>query len=283
LKTIGFLINSNIYIALAAVALALATQVQLGLRPAFGANLSIIFFATLFEYNFHRYNKISKYITPGNREIYNWVVQHSILSKTLLFVSLTGIVVSIFFVNVRILYLLVIVGLFTLLYSVPLFSKWGKGFRLQKIPGMKILMLTLMWTSVTVFVPFLQMNIDYRPEVILVFAERFTFIFAIAVPFDIRDMKADKTACIRTLPLTFGPKTAMVICNLMLFFSLAVAFAHYFMNNNYMILVAYGLSVMAAFIFINRKEARNLPYYYHGILDGCLILNGLFICLSYYL
>src|ERR1700756_3888232 len=49
-----FLINSNIYISLAAVFLTVQAQIQLGMHPQWHPYLFIIFFATMLEYNFHR-------------------------------------------------------------------------------------------------------------------------------------------------------------------------------------------------------------------------------------
>jgi cytochrome bd-type quinol oxidase subunit 2 len=48
---LNFLIHNKILIALAAVALAIETEIELGLSPEFQPYLLIIFFATIFEYN----------------------------------------------------------------------------------------------------------------------------------------------------------------------------------------------------------------------------------------
>lgn len=142
----------------------------------------------------------------------------------------------------------------------------------------------MVWTAVTVFLPVIQTgNASKYTQVLLIFAERFTFIFAIAIPFDIRDMKADSQAGIKSIPATFGEKRALLICNFMMALSISVACYHYLSQSMYFILSAYIVSVILTTIFINYRKIRSTPLYYHGILDGSILLHGLIISLSFYL
>ena len=115
----------------------------------------------------------------------------------------------------------------------------------------------------------------------LIFIERFTFIFAIAIPFDIRDMNVDELAGIKTIPVTFGEKPALVFCNIIMGISLTIAFVHYLAESMTFILPAYFISVGLTLYFINSTKLKCLPFYHHGILDGSIILHGILISLSF--
>ena len=46
--------------------------------------------------------------------------------------------------------------------------------------------------------------------------ERFLFVFAITIPFDIRDMEIDIKEGLKTIPVIMGKKKAMMIANILL-------------------------------------------------------------------
>jgi len=282
LKILSFLINSNIFIALAAVSLAFATGAQLGLPPRFHAYLIVIFLATLFDYNVHKF--IAVYIKPGaiHIEKLRWAAEHLNLIKILVISAAAGLVLCLFFVSYKILYILTPLAMLSFLYSVPFHGKQWK-FSLLGIPGMKTLLLALVWTSATVLLPvFLTDIVSDQTSVWLIFAERFTLIFAIAIPFDIRDIKADAQAGIRTLPITFGTRHALLISNFVMAISLAFASFHYLAENRTFIILPFSVSIGLALFFINNRKMRSLPFYYHGILDGTIFLHGILISLGFY-
>jgi 4-hydroxybenzoate polyprenyltransferase len=283
LKALNFIINTNIFIAIAAVSLTLASQVQLGFQPHFHIYLAVIFFATLFDYNFHRYITVNNKPETSQLEKYVWAANHLELLKILMIISLTGLIACLFFVSIEIVYLLVPLAILTFLYSIPLFKKQEIRFRLKEIPGIKTILIALVWTAMTVVIPTLQSGHEFRfLPFILVFAERFTFIFAIAIPFDIRDMRADALAGIRTIPVASGEKRSLQICYFALLFSLILAIVHYSLFHMAFIVPAFAFSIASVYSLINTKNLRNMQFYYHGILDGCIILHGLMILLSYY-
>jgi 4-hydroxybenzoate polyprenyltransferase len=204
--------------------------------------------------------------------------------KVLIIISLAGISVSLYYVRIEILYLLVPLAILTFLYSIAIFKKNEVRFRLQEIPGLKIFMIAFVWSATTVLIPVLQSENNINPlQVLLVFIERFTFIVAIAIPFDIRDSKADQLSGFRTLPIVLGENSARLICNIALVISLIIAILHYRLNQQTYIIPFYSLSIALTYYFINNKKLRNKPLYYHGILDGSIIIHGLLIFISQFL
>lgn len=284
MKAIHFLINSNIFIALAAVFLALATEAQLGNASHFQASLVVIFLATMSDYNLHRFIAVKD--TPKTRQVekIRWAAEYLTLLKVLILSTSAGLVISLFFVRMEILFALVPLALLSFLYSIPFPGDPKKPFHLLGIPGMKTLLIALVWSAATVFLPVIQSGTPVnQASVLLIFAERFTFIFAIAIPFDIRDIKADVLAGMKTIPVTFGEKRALLIGNSSMIISLMIASFHYLLQNMAFIFIAYFVSVGLTLVFINSRKIKGYPLYYHGILDGSILLHGLLISLGLFL
>jgi len=283
LKALIFIIHSNLLLALAAVSLTLASQVQLGIKSQANAYLAVIFFSTLLDYNFHRLRAISNNPEASGIGKLRWSIGNVKLLKILIDIFLAGFIVSLFYTGLEIMYLLAPLALLSLLYSFSYTGKHKISFRLFRIPGMKTILIAFIWTTATVFVPVLQSEKSItNPYILLLFAERFTFIFAIAIPFDIRDMEADALSSLKTLPVTFGESNALKISNICLLLSLSIATFHYLDAKMLFVLPSYLFSIVSTFIFINNKALKNLAFYHHGILDGSILLQGILIFASFY-
>lgn len=254
------------------------------MRPHYQAYLAVIFFATLLDYNFHRFWSIHNNPEAVGIEKFKWATEHQGLLKTLILISLSGLAAALFFVSVKILLVLILLAVIPLVYSFPFSGKEKNKSPLLKITGLKTIMIALAWAVATVFIPVLQTgNSITFSHVLLLFLERFMFIFAIAIPFDIRDLQFDVHSRMKTIPIVFGEKSALKVSNIALLLSLLIAAYHYQGLNMIFILPAYLFSIISTFIFINNKAIKKLPLYYHGILDGCIFIYGLLIVASYYL
>lgn len=284
MKVLSFFIYSNLLLALAAVGLTHASQVLLGIKPQANAYLAVIFFSALLDYNFHRLRAISKNPEASGTGKLKWTFGHLKLVKLLIIISFTGFVFSLFYSGFGILYLLLPLAFLSLLYSFTYTGNRKQDFRLLRIPGMKTILIAFIWTTATVFVPVLQSENPFDiPNILLLCAERFTFIFAIAIPFDIRDMQTDAFASLRTIPIVYGEKTALKISNISMLLSLLITIFHYVDTKMLFVLPAYLFSIVSTFIFINNKTLKNMQFYHHGVLDGSILLHGLLIIASYYL
>jgi 4-hydroxybenzoate polyprenyltransferase len=284
LKVFHFLIHSNIFIAIGAASLAMATRVQLGLRPQFNVSLAIIFFATIFDYNLHRFVAVYKNTEAKLSEKNTWSFDHRGILKMLLILSISGLIVSLFFAQTRILFLLIPLGLLSFLYSIPVPGIRGNSLFFSHIPGIKTLLIALVWSAATVLLPVMQGgNRSSLNQILLIFAERFTFFFAIAIPFDIRDIKSDRVAGIKTIPIALGEIKALRGSNLALILFMAIASIHYWNNQTPQIIVLFLVTGTVTIFVINSKKLQNLPYYHHGLLDGCILLFGVLLCLGHLL
>ncbi len=167
-------------------------------------------------------------------------------------------------------------GIITMLYSFPLYKKDAKLFRLREVPLAKIFIISFVWSATSILLPVIQAEIKMdavRLSILIV--ERFLFVFAITVPFDIRDMQSDKKMNVVTLPLLVGERGAIRIANAALFAFMVITLLHYFEYP--MMSIALILSALISLFVLNNKKVRANTHYHYGILDGMMILQGLFV------
>jgi len=275
--------QSNIFISLAAVSLTLETQVQLGMKPHWQPYLLFIFFAVLFEYNIHR-------LLPAmvNREGLT-PDKHSSEDKNrkeifiLVFASGLGFLTSAFFLKVKTLFVFAPIGFLTIIYSILIFGNKDKLLLIRRIPFLKIILISFVWSVSTTVLPVIQSLEKFdRIHTALIIVERFCFIFALAIPFDIRDMETDRRARLKTVPLMLNENKAFTLSYLSLLAFFLISSFHYSIRNEWFIIAAMGISASSTFWLIHQKNFRKLRYYYDAILDGTMVLQGILIIVAYY-
>jgi 4-hydroxybenzoate polyprenyltransferase len=259
------------------------TQVQLGMRPQFHPYLFIIFFATIFEYNMHRLVTILTEKEALEDEKHNWVSRNRTLFYLLVAVSVIGFLISVALAKRVVLITLAPIALVTIFYSLPVFKNATNIFRLREIPALKIFLIAFVWSAATILLPIIQSGVIYNEwHVLLMFIERFLFVFAITIPFDIRDMRADARSGLKTIPLLIGKTRAIMVANGSLILFLILSILHYADMNLIFIIVAMIISGFTTFIFINAKRLNKFVYYYYLVLDGTMLLQGLLVLICYY-
>lgn len=284
MKLFYFIINTNLYISLAAVFLALETQVQLGMKPQLHPYLFILFFATIFEYNVHRLITIINNPSALDDPKHSWVKENLKAFYLLVIISVIGFLAAVFMAKKIVLLTLLPIGIITLFYSLPIFKTKKIIFRLREIPFLKIFMISFVWSASTILLPILQSGNSYdRWHIITMLVERFMFVFAITIPFDIRDMKADEKAGLQTIPLIIGEKKAILVANVYILLFLILCLFHYYNTNLAFILPALIISAITTFLFINSEKLKTAKLYHYFILDGTMLLQGLMVYISYYL
>ncbi len=272
--------HSNIFISLAAVFLTLETQILLAMNPQWQPYLLFVFFAVLFEYNLHRLLSVlvnretSNQLKSGIRkEILFWV-----------FASGTGLFGSVFLLKWETLVVFTPLALLTLIYSILLFGSKNDRLGFRKIPFLKILLISFVWSTSTVLLPVIQSSENFDSiHTALMIAERFFFIFAIAIPFDIRDMEADRRTGLKTIPLILNENKALSLSYLSLLVFFLISFFHYQIRHDWFIIGAFGISALSTYLFLRIKIFRKLSWYYYGILDGTILLQGMLVMAFYYL
>ncbi len=279
MKIFNFLIESKIYISLAAILLALETQIQLGLNPRFYPYLMIIFFATLIEYNLFRLNIVLFDRTKLNIEKNEWLSNNINLYFIMLALSLLGLIFFAFEANNLVLIILLPLSIITLLYSFPFIKNNKlKLLRLREIPYLKIFLISLVWSLTTVILPAVKSSLLIKPlHLFVITIERFFFVFAITIPFDIRDVKEDIASGLKTLPIKFNSEVAIKLSNIAIVLFIFISAIEFMFTNQIYIFIALLISGITTYTGINNQNLIKNKYYHYGILDGTMILQFLFI------
>jgi 4-hydroxybenzoate polyprenyltransferase len=141
---------------------------------------------------------------------------------------------------------------------------------------LKLFIIGAVWAGSTVLLPILEiegnglLNISNK-ETILLFFTRFLFIVAITIPFDIRDLFQDQSNALRTIPVIFGEKKSLFLCQLFLATSLILLFVYTEkLDTNFW---AIALSIFISGWLILKSRWEKNEYYYFFLLDGTMILQ----------
>jgi len=185
-KLIDLILYSNLWIGLCAAAMCLQTQYILNNKVEWNWLVGLIFLSTLFLYALHRivgFKKIKNF-----KNIERYAVISNYRSHIIIYAVLAGIGAGVCFLklSLQIQLSLFIPALISLGYAIPFVS--GKK-RLRDFNYIKIFLIAIVWSWVTVLLPAIEIDKIWTPEIWMVAAERSLFIFAICLPFDIRDME----------------------------------------------------------------------------------------------
>jgi 4-hydroxybenzoate polyprenyltransferase len=281
-----FLLFSNVFMALCAVAQGLVTFYLIDSKPVVPV-VWLLFTATLGIYNFSIL--LTKPAQPDKSPYkrVRWFFSHYRLMVTFTIVSLLSLIPLFFLMSMESRILLIFLSIISFFYSIPLFTIGDQKFGLRNIPGLKQFLITLVWTMSTVLLPILQAQhahlttINMRDTTILI-AKRFLFIAALTVPFDIRDLFEDKQTGLKTVPVAWGEKNAYLFCQMLLAGYIVLLFL--FRNNgfNHDFLALAITAVLAGWLIFKSKWEKD-EYYYFFYLDGVLIVQYLMLVLFNYL
>lgn len=193
-RTFSFYVFSNIHVALNASCLVLLT-----LDHSAGSNAPVVLFvfcASVLAYNFIRHVEMDR-TYPF---LAHWTRSSSRPLLALNILMLVGIIYASLQLELSDLLLVFPFFLLTLFYVYP-GSKSFKGLR--SLPGLKLFVIALVWSGVTVLFPLSASDIPLHQGEWLVFLQRFLLILAITIPFDLRDLQLDEEE-LATLPQTLG-------------------------------------------------------------------------------
>ena len=278
-----FLINSNVYISLAAVLLTIEAQIQLGMQPSWHPYLFIIFFATMLEYNFHRLITLWVRKETLADEKYTWLRNNISVFYGLMIFSVLGFFAALIFAKTQVIITLLPIGLITIFYSLPIFKSKQKLFRLREISILKIFLISAVWALSTVLLPVIQSDSGFdKTNILLMLIERTLFVFAITIPFDIRDIESDKNVGLKTIPLLIGEKKAILLAMFSLVLFILLCLVHYMKTPLLYTLPALIISAATTVVFIISNKIKKAAYYHYGILDGTMFFQGLMVVASYY-
>ncbi|NRB51765.1 MAG: UbiA family prenyltransferase [Saprospiraceae bacterium] len=272
IKFIDLIFYSNLWIALAALAMALQTQLFLFGRVQYTPYLPFLFCGTLFLYAIHRIVGLQKAKPFQGKGRYKVIATFK--SHIQFYAGVSALVGAYFFFQLEFYFQLSLFApaLLSLAYVIPLFR--GKK-RLRDFHFIKIFLIALVWSWLTVVMPALYYRLELQLCTILMFLERVCFVFAITLPFDIRDLEIDRFNKVKTIPFRLGIKRSKAIALVSLTMALFFAWLNYYtMGISLMQWLAYGLSGLATAVLILKSSTSQHDYFYTGLMDGTMILQA---------
>lgn len=269
-KFFDFIIFSNIFIALCAVAMAgYSTHLfSLGFPPAHFAGF--LFFSTLASYSIHWY--LTDETTEITASRTSWLGKNKWLHATFFVISSIGCA---FFLLKELSYTKWIVPaiFLTLLYTAPKFP-FQPFMTLKKFILGKTILLALMWTYVTTALPYFIMNQPWEHTYSLFFINRFTLIFPICILFDLRDKEYDKQTGVKSLVTLLPPQKIKIVFNIFVILNIITAlltgyFSHFSIVDNFILLIP----IILTFSLYNSAIKTKNDYLFYFILDGLMALS----------
>ncbi len=215
-QILNFYINSSIHVALSVFSLTWMTLIEYDFL--YDENvLYFVFYATITGYNFVKYFGIAKF---HHRSLATWL-------KAIQIFSLICFILMCYYglqLEKSTLLCIAVLGLITFLYAIPFLPKHlflDKHHNLRSISGLKIYLIALVWSGVTVFLPLINMKYGINTDVIITGLQRYFFVIVLMFPFEIRDLQYDSLK-LSTIPQRIGVKQTKGIGTLllMLFFFL---------------------------------------------------------------
>lgn len=275
IKFINLIFYSNLWIACCALAMALQTQLLYGKDLNVSAIMGVVFFATWFIYAVHRIvalQKVKAFQSAGRYLVISTFKKHIVIYAL---VAAIGGFICFWWVSRSVQVSLIIPAFISLAYVFPVFK--GK-LRIRDFNYVKIFLIALVWAWVTVLLPALEWGRLGEVSTWLMATERFIFIFAITLPFDIRDLKIDADSQVKTIPGTIGIRRTKYLAYWCLLLMLFLSFVNVQMNfYEVLTFVAFFISALTTGILIYYADRVEHDYYFTGLMDGTMIVQFLLV------
>jgi 4-hydroxybenzoate polyprenyltransferase len=283
-KFLSFFLFSNIFVSISAIALLHQTYYQLNLQWSVDWLTVFVFASTLFNYSFQRMLPVNIKRRATLTPLMEWMIGHKYLIWTLTILSFLLMGFSFLQLDFSLWPLIVITGIFALLYDIPVKILGLKTVRLRETGLLKIFIIGLAWGSATVLFPAMHAGISIlETNVLILFFQRTFFIIAITLPFDLRDVVVDSSYELTTLPNILGEKASnrlsafLIIC-----FVVLEGFRGYIFEVTTYLPALLITGVVTLFLIFGRKKEYGFSYYL-GWLDGMMVLQFLLVYLSFWL
>ena len=275
---LDFLLFSNFFIAICAVAQGLVTYHLLKVKPSEHI-LAFLFFSTLLIYNLAVLLAKPKEPQKSPFKRVRWIFAHHRLTISTTLISVLCLIpLGLLYLSFESKLLMVFVGLLAVAYNIPFLTLNGKKIGLRNIPGIKLFLIAFVWASSCVLLPIVELESLHQiqvplSETVLLVAKRFLFVCAITVPFDIRDLFQDKLYELKTIPVVLGEKRAWIFCQALLLVYLLLLVL--FTKQINLDVIGLTLTVLLTGWLIFKSNIKRNEYFYFFYLDGTMLLQFL--------
>lgn len=227
---------------------------------------------TYLLYNFHR---ISFKLDYSDSKSFYKSITNKLLERSqqvvYLFVLVILIVLS-FFLNIEIYFLLIPLAFLAIAYSVPLLRSRKKKIKVTEVYLLKTPVLAVVWGVSTTLIPLIEQNVSIESSFVwLQVISRCLFMFALCIPFEMRDIDTDAANNIRTYPVVFGLKATKILGSAVLFLEIISHHLMHSLSLDWVMML--DVTSLVAFAWILLQHKNRSPYYYKFFIDGTMLLR----------
>ena len=269
LKKLGqFFIYSNVFVSFCVLVLCQSTSIIIGVDSSH--LLPFVFFSTLFVYNFHRIVRYN--LNKEQSANQDWLNKNRLLIIIITVISLFLSVYYALSLSFSTFYFLIPISIISLSYPIKIIPLAGQKVSLRELPRAKIFLIALVWSIVSVVLVTLENKSFYSLDTLLLFISRFSFVLAITIPFDIRDLKYDDLS-LKTIPQIFGEQKAKTIALYCLAFFELISIFHFFVGDfSWQLLLA----LLSGILIIKSSQEKN-NFFFSFWVEGASIIMYLLL------
>ncbi len=264
------LIYSNLFVA--AVLLFFTLNTYFFLDKGYDSNYLVFIAASSFGlYSIHGILGLKHIPSDSFTSRHRWIERHKTLSIIMAFIAASVSGFALLNLDQHVILLVGPAILLGALYVLPLF----KGRRLRDFPFVKLIIISMVVCYLCCYVP---MGQDTRVSWLFLL-ERFLFLLAVTLPFDIRDQRIDNRNGDRNLVLLIGQKASLWFSTSILFLVLLMNMQAYqvgLITLDYFILqtIAIGIAIL---INLYHSRFKLNEWQYAIAYEGTLLLPGLLL------
>jgi|TARA_B100001142_G_scaffold328347_1_gene388223 4-hydroxybenzoate polyprenyltransferase len=264
---LNWIISSNIFVATCVLLLFKSSEILLGIE---NSHLNkFVFFATLFTYNFQRIIKEKRRSTKLNN-YENWQIRNKNTAYLIIIISLIFMIFNFYYFKPSTQILIIISGTLAILYP----------FGLREVPFIKIYLITLIWTIATMLLLIVENDLTFSKSIILHLFIRLSFVFAITIPFDIRDQMFDSKK-IKSIPIIYGRKKAILIGVVSLFSAIIFGIIQsIYFDMPYPYLIGLITVFILSISLIKKSTEYKNPLFFSFCVESLSAFHYLFLILS---
>lgn len=278
---IDFVLYSNVFIALCAVALVFTNQLTIGETVHVNHSCWFVFFSTLFAYSALKFRKESE--TSIDTPHHYWAQQNSQLQRNILLLSLIGAGSFFITLNREAKTIVAILGVVTAFYGLIDIPFTKPKTKLRELWLLKTMFVGMVWAVTTVLVPFAGQDVD-KGMLVFLLLRRFLFVMGLTIAFEVKDLKGDRLENIKTLPMVFGVSGTRLIAQGTLLLLIVITLFQYFMYELELgNMLAVNASLLLSIICIQPIEEETTDKWYYLVLDGMMLVQFVFVYIAFLL
>jgi 4-hydroxybenzoate polyprenyltransferase len=268
--TVNLLIYGGFFIGLCASCITALTLEANGNVDANLGYITWIGLATAALYCGHRVIGLHKVAHIKTSERFNVIRQYR-THIWIYFIVWSVLTIALFFkyISFELLFWLLPGAIIGVGYVLPFLSDKK---RLRDLGWTKIIMIGWSWAWLTAFIPAYIVADEPLQLAIFQGIERFLFIIAITIPFEIRDIAVDKSIGLVTMPEKLGRKRTLIIGWVLVFFFLVLSFITGFHYYNIPYAVTAFFIAIFTLVIIHISHRQRDDYFFGGLTDGLMII-----------